>query len=95
MKAEAATPAPPTTAGSKPTAPAGAPASGTEAPAPTQPQTLYCICRTPDETFMICCDRCEEWYHISCMGIKPVSKFSKAIVSQRSILAFTDNLRPI
>lgn len=39
-------------------------------------QQLYCICRTPDETNMICCDRCEEWYHFHCVGIKPVSKFS-------------------
>lgn len=34
-------------------------------------QQLYCICRTPDETNMICCDRCEEWYHFHCVGIKP------------------------
>ena len=31
--------------------------------------TLYCICRTADETNMICCDKCEEWYHFQCVGI--------------------------
>lgn len=31
--------------------------------------TLYCICRTADEQNMICCDKCEEWYHFHCIGI--------------------------
>ncbi|KAK3578905.1 hypothetical protein CHS0354_035525 [Potamilus streckersoni] len=34
------------------------------------PSKLYCICRQPhDKRFMICCDRCEEWYHGKCVGI--------------------------
>ena len=34
----------------------------------------YCICRSKDETnAMICCDECNEWFHFTCMGIKPVS----------------------
>ncbi|EDV23272.1 uncharacterized protein TRIADDRAFT_58384 [Trichoplax adhaerens] len=33
-------------------------------------QHLYCICQKPhNRRFMICCDRCEEWYHGSCVGI--------------------------
>ncbi|KAJ1122630.1 hypothetical protein NDU88_001115 [Pleurodeles waltl] len=31
---------------------------------------LYCICRQPhNKRFMICCDRCEEWFHGDCVGI--------------------------
>ncbi|KFQ21656.1 Death-inducer obliterator 1, partial [Mesitornis unicolor] len=31
---------------------------------------LYCICRQPhNNRFMICCDRCEEWFHGDCVGI--------------------------
>ncbi|XP_078664865.1 uncharacterized protein LOC144907559 isoform X1 [Branchiostoma floridae x Branchiostoma belcheri] len=34
------------------------------------PDKLYCICRKPHgKRFMICCDRCEEWYHGDCVGI--------------------------
>lgn len=34
------------------------------------PSTLYCICRQPHNSrFMICCDRCEEWFHGDCVGI--------------------------
>lgn len=34
------------------------------------PNTLYCICRKPhNNRFMICCDRCEEWFHGDCVGI--------------------------
>ncbi|KAM8798232.1 death-inducer obliterator 1 [Eudromia elegans] len=34
------------------------------------PSTLYCICRQPhNNRFMICCDRCEEWFHGDCVGI--------------------------
>eukprot|EP01083_Nonionella_stella_P079498 218193_1 len=32
---------------------------------------LYCICRQPydgDES-MVCCDVCDEWYHLSCIGM--------------------------
>ncbi|RDD44717.1 PHD finger protein 3 [Trichoplax sp. H2] len=36
-------------------------------------QHLYCICQKPhNRRFMICCDRCEEWYHGSCVGINAV-----------------------
>ncbi|XP_016848956.1 death-inducer obliterator 1 isoform X2 [Anolis carolinensis] len=34
------------------------------------PNTLYCICQQPhNNRFMICCDRCEEWFHGNCVGI--------------------------
>nr|XP_028591236.1 death-inducer obliterator 1 isoform X2 [Podarcis muralis] len=34
------------------------------------PSTLYCICQQPhNNRFMICCDRCEEWFHGNCVGI--------------------------
>ncbi|XP_016352837.1 death-inducer obliterator 1-like isoform X2 [Sinocyclocheilus anshuiensis] len=34
------------------------------------PNALYCICRQKhNKRFMICCDRCEEWFHGNCVGI--------------------------
>lgn len=31
---------------------------------------VYCICRKPDDgTPMVCCDGCDEWYHIKCVGL--------------------------
>ncbi|XP_053382653.1 death-inducer obliterator 1-like isoform X2 [Mercenaria mercenaria] len=34
------------------------------------PDELYCICRQPhNQRFMICCDKCEEWFHGKCVGI--------------------------
>ncbi|XP_004430572.1 PREDICTED: death-inducer obliterator 1 [Ceratotherium simum simum] len=34
------------------------------------PNALYCMCRQPhNNRFMICCDRCEEWFHGDCVGI--------------------------
>ncbi|XP_052241831.1 death-inducer obliterator 1-like isoform X2 [Dreissena polymorpha] len=34
------------------------------------PTQLYCICRQPhNQRFMICCDKCEEWFHGKCVGI--------------------------
>lgn len=34
------------------------------------PNALYCLCRKPhNNRFMICCDRCEEWFHGDCVGI--------------------------
>ena len=41
--------------------------SGIDAPA--EPPTLYCICRSQDETAMIQCDKCNEWFHFRCMNI--------------------------
>ncbi|XP_076457207.1 uncharacterized protein LOC143291265 isoform X2 [Babylonia areolata] len=32
--------------------------------------TVYCICRKPHgNKFMICCDKCGEWFHGQCVGI--------------------------
>jgi len=35
------------------------------------PNKLWCICRRPytEDTFMIACDTCNEWYHGDCVGI--------------------------
>lgn len=31
---------------------------------------IYCICKSTDtESFMIACDRCNEWYHGYCVGV--------------------------
>ncbi|XP_041953172.1 death-inducer obliterator 1 isoform X1 [Alosa sapidissima] len=36
----------------------------------TDPDAVYCICRQKhNKRFMICCDRCEEWFHGDCVGI--------------------------
>lgn len=36
----------------------------------TSTEQLYCICRKPDDGgLMICCDWCEEWFHVSCINI--------------------------
>ena len=34
------------------------------------PNRLWCICREPhNNRFMICCDKCEDWFHGKCVGI--------------------------
>ncbi|CAL4122411.1 unnamed protein product, partial [Meganyctiphanes norvegica] len=34
------------------------------------PERLWCICQKPhNNRFMICCDKCEDWFHGSCVGI--------------------------
>lgn len=34
------------------------------------PDRLWCICKTPhNNRFMICCDKCEEWFHGNCVNI--------------------------
>lgn len=31
---------------------------------------LWCVCRRPhNNRFMICCDKCEDWFHGKCVGI--------------------------
>lgn len=32
-------------------------------------KAVYCICRGPESSFMIQCDRCKEWYHCQCIGM--------------------------
>ncbi|KAH9082155.1 hypothetical protein EDB83DRAFT_2592135 [Lactarius deliciosus] len=54
-----------------------APGSENKAPGETEPDVgeegtedkLYCVCKTKydDEKVMIACDRCDEWYHTSCV----------------------------
>ncbi|KAF0295039.1 Death-inducer obliterator 1 [Amphibalanus amphitrite] len=34
------------------------------------PDKLWCICRQPhNNRFMICCDKCEDWFHGNCVGV--------------------------
>ncbi|KAK8734955.1 hypothetical protein OTU49_005745, partial [Cherax quadricarinatus] len=34
------------------------------------PERLWCICQKPhNNRFMICCDKCEDWFHGSCVGV--------------------------
>ncbi|XP_015374966.1 PREDICTED: nucleosome-remodeling factor subunit NURF301-like isoform X3 [Diuraphis noxia] len=35
------------------------------------PEVLYCICKKPydDQQFYICCDKCQDWFHGSCVGV--------------------------
>ncbi len=34
------------------------------------PGKLWCVCREPhNNRFMICCDKCEDWFHGSCVGV--------------------------
>lgn len=42
------------------------------------PESRYCVCRsTENKSFMICCDRCDEWFHGKCIGI--TKKFAENI----------------
>ena len=37
---------------------------------PVTGESLFCVCRRPnDGEAMICCDVCEEWYHLRCIGL--------------------------
>ena len=34
------------------------------------PDRLWCVCREPhNNRFMICCDKCEDWFHGQCVGL--------------------------
>ena len=34
------------------------------------PDRLWCICQKPhNNRFMICCDRCEDWFHGKCVNV--------------------------
>ncbi|XP_050437023.1 nucleosome-remodeling factor subunit NURF301 isoform X2 [Adelges cooleyi] len=35
------------------------------------PEVLYCICKKPydEQQFYICCDKCQDWFHGSCVGV--------------------------
>ncbi|KAG8180856.1 hypothetical protein JTE90_023008 [Oedothorax gibbosus] len=36
----------------------------------TSTEICYCVCRSSHiDTFMICCDFCEEWFHGECIGV--------------------------
>ena len=31
---------------------------------------LFCLCRQPeDERFMVCCDKCNDWFHGECLNM--------------------------
>ncbi|XP_041367412.1 uncharacterized protein LOC121382013 [Gigantopelta aegis] len=37
--------------------------------------TTYCICKTETESEdMVACDKCDQWFHISCIGLKRVPR---------------------
>ncbi len=38
---------------------------------------MHCWCRTPASECMICCEKCEEWFHIACVGISTMTKAKK------------------
>ena len=33
---------------------------------------VYCLCRMPDDydNQMVCCDQCDEWFHLSCLNLR-------------------------
>ena len=34
--------------------------------------TVYCYCRMPDDgDMMVCCDKCDGWFHFKCLKIRP------------------------
>jgi len=36
----------------------------------SDPGKLWCVCREPhNNRFMICCDKCEDWFHGTCVGV--------------------------
>ena len=40
----------------------------------TSPRPTYCLInckrgRAEDDSYMICCDQCEQWYHGECVGV--------------------------
>ena len=38
---------------------------------------VFCICRMPDNgSQMICCDRCDKWFHLDCVGTSSVEHVS-------------------
>lgn len=44
------------------------------------PERLWCICKQPhNNRFMICCDKCEEWFHGKCVN---VSKAMGKVIEQ-------------
>jgi hypothetical protein len=53
-------------------APAGADRSGDlydDESGAEEDEQLYCVCRGPNEGFMIMCDKCDEWFHGDCVRI--------------------------
>jgi len=38
---------------------------------PGEEGKLYCICRKPEVWPMIGCDACQDWFHLSCVGLTP------------------------
>jgi len=46
-----------------------------EMPGTSQISNIYCICRSSrEDEEMVACDSCDEWFHISCLGLKRVPK---------------------
>ena len=38
-------------------------------------EQLYCVCRGPNEGFMIMCDKCDEWFHGDCVRISEYAPY--------------------
>lgn len=38
---------------------------------------MHCWCRSPASECMICCEKCEVWFHITCVGIPTMTKAKK------------------
>ncbi|CAM1331910.1 SPP1 (predicted) [Pycnogonum litorale] len=44
----------------------------------TEEVDIYCICRMPDNRIlMICCDKCDEWFHSTCVNLGKIPRKRK------------------